>query len=111
MEDNLKQIDDRLDFLEEYGLEVIEANSDENAEDDGMSERKAFKNDAIRNEGVTTESISSEASNLPPRRRQQLRDDNSLNRLGAFYSKSKKDTEKASQHSSSFTSQEQKLAL
>lgn len=111
LEDNLKQIDDRLDFLEEYGLEVIEANSDENAEDDGMSERKAFKNDAIRNEGVTTESISSEASNLPPRRRQQLRDDNSLNRLGAFYSKSKKDTEKASQHSSSFTSQEQKLAL
>ena len=90
LEDNLKQIDDRLDFLEEYGLEVIEANSDENAEDDGMSERKAFKNDAIRNEGVTTESISSEASNLPPRRRQQLRDDNSLNRLGAFYSKSKK---------------------
>lgn len=69
---------------------MIEANSDENAEDDGMSERKAFKNDAIRNEGVTTESISSEASNLPPRRRQQLRDDNSLNRLGAFIANPKR---------------------
>lgn len=90
LEDNLKQIDDRLDFLEEYGLEVIEASSDENAEDDNIGGQKTPTNGAKRSENGATKSISSETSNLTSRRRQPLRDDHSLNKLGAFYNKSKK---------------------
>ncbi|QHS74143.1 Mdv1p [Saccharomyces paradoxus] len=90
LEDNLKQIDDRLDFLEEYGLEVIEASSDENAEDDNIGGQKTPTNGAKRNANGATKSISSETSNLTSRRRQPLRDDNSLNKLGAFYNKYKK---------------------
>ncbi|CAI4043603.1 hypothetical protein SKDZ_10G1030 [Saccharomyces kudriavzevii ZP591] len=87
LEDNLKQIDDRMDFLEEYGLEIIEASSDENAEDPSIGERITSKNGGKSND--TTKSMTSETCNLPPRTKQQLRKDNS-SKLGAFYNKTKK---------------------
>ncbi|EJS43130.1 mdv1p [Saccharomyces arboricola H-6] len=87
LEDNLKQIDDRMDFLEEYGLEIIEASSDENA-DDNISEGTASKNGGKGNS--TIKSVTSDMSDQPARRKQQLREDNSSNKLGAFYNKSKK---------------------
>ncbi|KOG98499.1 Mdv1p [Saccharomyces eubayanus] len=90
LEDNLKQIDDRMDFLEEYGLEIIEASSDENnnIEDENTSDDAAASTNGKWN--GTAKSITSETASLPTRRRQQHRDDNSSNKLGAFYSKSKK---------------------
>ncbi|CAI4061209.1 hypothetical protein N7582_001824 [Saccharomyces uvarum] len=90
LEDNLKQIDDRMDFLEEYGLEIIEASSDENnnIDDDNTSDDIVASTNGKWN--GPAKSISSETAPLPARRRQQHRDENSSNKLGAFYSKSKK---------------------